>query len=87
MAIFIRRPGRLKLAAAHWERAVDEWNKTVAPKSIRTIWRKCRRKLESAKVKLAKEEPAISSQQSALRRTHGARGRIHMLTWPICMLC
>jgi len=26
-----QKTGRLKLAAAHWERAIEEWNKTVAP--------------------------------------------------------
>ena len=25
-----QKTGRLKLAAAHWERAVEEWNKTVS---------------------------------------------------------
>ena len=26
-----QKTGRLKLAAAHWERALEEWNKTIAP--------------------------------------------------------
>ena len=52
-----QKTGRLKLAAAHWERAVDEWNKTVAAEVDTDNLAQITQKLESAKVKLAKEEP------------------------------
>jgi tetratricopeptide (TPR) repeat protein len=51
-----QRTGRLKLAAAHWERALEEWNKSVAPEIDEEEQAKVARKLETAKVKLAKEE-------------------------------
>ena len=38
-----QKTGRLKLAAAHWDRAVAEWNKTVPRKSI-MIFSRPRRK-------------------------------------------
>jgi tetratricopeptide (TPR) repeat protein len=50
-----QKTGRLKLAAAHWERAVEEWNKTVAAEVDTTEFAQCQKKLESAKMKLAKE--------------------------------
>jgi len=51
------KTGRLRLAAAHWERALDEWNKTVPAEVDDDLMAKVAKKLESAKVKLAKEEP------------------------------
>ena len=51
-----QRTGRLKLAAAHWERALSEWNRTVAAEIDQDSMGKVAKKLESAKVKLAKEE-------------------------------
>ena len=51
-----QKTGRLKLAAAHWERALQEWNKTVAPEVDDEEQAKVAKKLESAKVGLAKEE-------------------------------
>ena len=51
-----QKSGRLKLAAAHWERAVDEWNKTVAAEVDTEALAKVQKKLESAKIKLAKED-------------------------------
>ena len=50
-----QKTGRLKLAASHWERAVDEWNKTVAPEIDQEALAKVQKKLESAKVRLAQE--------------------------------
>ena len=50
-----QKTGRLKLAASHWERAVDEWNKTVAPEVDQDALLRAQKKLETAKVKLAKE--------------------------------
>ena len=51
-----QKTGRLKLAAAHWERAINEWNKTVAAEVDQTDVSRVAKKLESAKVKLAKDE-------------------------------
>jgi len=51
-----QKTGRLKLAAAHWERAVQEWNRTVPAEQDSEAFAKVQQKLESAKVKLAKEE-------------------------------
>jgi len=51
-----QKTGRLKLAAAHWERAIQEWNKTVAAEVDSDELAKVQKDLESAKVKLAKEE-------------------------------
>jgi len=51
-----QKTGRLKLAAAHWERAVAEWNKTVPAEQDSDDLAKVSKKLDAAKVKLAKEE-------------------------------
>jgi tetratricopeptide (TPR) repeat protein len=51
-----QKTGRLKLAVAHWERAVAEWNKTVAPEIDTDLFASVQKKLESAKVRLAKEQ-------------------------------
>jgi tetratricopeptide (TPR) repeat protein len=51
-----QKTGRLKLAAAHWERALNEWNKTVAAEVDSDDLARVQKKLESAKMKLAKEE-------------------------------
>jgi tetratricopeptide (TPR) repeat protein len=51
-----QKTGRLKLAASHWDRAVQEWNKTVPAEQDSDAFAKVQQKLESAKVKLAKEE-------------------------------
>lgn len=56
------KTGRLKLAAAHWERALNEWGKTPLPGDVDTTdVARVQKKLESAKVKLAKQ----SRQQAA----------------------
>ena len=52
-----QKTGRLKLAAAHWELAIQEWNKTVAPDVDTDQFAKVQKDLESAKTKLAKEDP------------------------------
>jgi len=54
-----QKTGRLKLAAAHWERALNEWNKTVAAEVDQDDVSKVQKKLESAKVKLAKDESQV----------------------------
>lgn len=50
-----QKTGRLKLAAAHWQRSVDEWNKTIGPEIDQDALAKVQKKLESAKVRLAQE--------------------------------
>jgi tetratricopeptide (TPR) repeat protein len=51
-----QKTGRLKLAAAHWDRAVQEWNKTVPAEQDTEAFAKVQQKLDAAKVKLAKED-------------------------------
>src|SRR6266446_6583471 len=51
-----QKTGRLKLAAAHWERAIAEWNKTLAAEVDQNDVSRVQKKLESAKMKLAKED-------------------------------
>lgn len=50
-----QKTGRLKLAAAHWERAMQEWNRTVPAEVDSTAAASVAKKLESARLKLAKE--------------------------------
>jgi tetratricopeptide (TPR) repeat protein len=50
-----QKTGRLKQAAAHWERALEEWSKTVPAEIDQDSLAKTQKKLESAKVKLARE--------------------------------
>ncbi len=57
------KTGRLKLAAAYWESAVNEWNRTVAPEVDQDDLAKVQKKLESARVRLAKEDSASKQQQ------------------------
>jgi tetratricopeptide (TPR) repeat protein len=51
-----QKTGRLKQAAAHWERAVEEWGKTVSAEVDGDALAKVQGELDAAKVKLAKEE-------------------------------
>ena len=51
-----QKTGRLKLAAAHWERALEEWNRTVPAEIDSEAQAKVQQKLDAAKVRLAKEE-------------------------------
>ncbi|HTW59170.1 MAG TPA: tetratricopeptide repeat protein [Terriglobales bacterium] len=51
-----QKTGRLKLAAAHWERSVQEWNKTIPAEQDTEAFAKVQQKLDAAKVKLAKED-------------------------------
>jgi len=57
-----QKTGRLKLAAVHWDRAVQEWSKTVPAEQDSEAFAKVQQKLESAKVKLAKEESNSNKQ-------------------------
>ena len=51
-----QKTGRLRLAAAHWERSVEEWNKTVPAEQDGDAFAKVQQKLDAAKVKLARED-------------------------------
>jgi tetratricopeptide (TPR) repeat protein len=53
-----QKTGRLKLAATHWERALNEWNRTVAAEVDPADQARVQKKLDSAKMKLAREEGA-----------------------------
>jgi tetratricopeptide (TPR) repeat protein len=50
-----QKTGRLKLAAAHWERAVEEWNKTIGPEQDADLFAATQKKLDAAKVRLARD--------------------------------
>jgi len=52
-----QKVGRLKQAAAHWERALNEYNRSVAADVEPSEVAKVQKKLESARIKLAREEP------------------------------
>ncbi len=58
-----QKTGRLKLAAAHWDRAVQEWNKTVPAEQDSEAFAKVQQKLDAAKVRLAKEDSSSKQQQ------------------------
>jgi tetratricopeptide (TPR) repeat protein len=53
-----QKTGRLKLAATHWERALNEWNRTISAEVDPADTARVQKKLDSAKMKLAKEEGA-----------------------------
>jgi tetratricopeptide (TPR) repeat protein len=53
-----QKTGRLKLAATHWERALTEWNRTVAAEVDPADPARVQKKLDSARMKLAREEGA-----------------------------
>jgi len=53
-----QKTGRLKLATAHWQRALEEWNKTVPAEVDSEEVARVQKDLESARVKLAKQTPA-----------------------------
>ena len=71
-----QKTGRLKLAAAHWERAVQEWSKTVPAEQDGEAFAKVQQKLDAAKVKLAKEE-----SRQALRLAMEAVMSDAMIMW------
>jgi tetratricopeptide (TPR) repeat protein len=49
------KTGQLKMAATHWERALDEWNKSVAADVDQQDVSRVQKKLESTKVRLAQQ--------------------------------
>src|SRR5208283_997521 len=51
-----QKTGRLKLAAANWERALTEWNRTIASEVDPGDVARVQKKLDSAKMKLARED-------------------------------
>lgn len=51
-----QKTGRLKQAVTHWEHALHEWNRTVSPEVDTEAMAKLQKKLESAKVRLAKDQ-------------------------------
>ena len=57
-----QKTGRLKQAAAHWERALQEWARTVPAEVDQESVAKIQKKLDAAKVKLAREG-AVGQQQ------------------------
>lgn len=57
-----QRTGHLKQAAAHWERALEEWAKTVPAEVDQDSVAKTQKKLDAAKVKLARES-SMGQQQ------------------------
>ena len=57
-----QKTGRLKLATAHWERALEEWNKSVPAEVETADVAKVQKKLESARVQLAKQQAAAKTE-------------------------
>ena len=57
LADLYQKTGRLKLAATHWERSISEWNKTVGAEVDPADVARVQKKLDAARVKLAKESP------------------------------
>lgn len=57
-----QKTGRLKQAAAHWERSLQEWARTVPAEVDQDSVAKIQKKLDAAKVKLAREG-AMGQQQ------------------------
>lgn len=55
LAELYQKTGRLRQAIAHWERALDGWNHSLAADTEPTDVAKVQKKLEAAKVKLARE--------------------------------
>jgi tetratricopeptide (TPR) repeat protein len=56
LAELYAKTGRLKLAATHWERALDEWNKSAAADVDQQEVARVQKKLENTKVKLAQQK-------------------------------
>lgn len=55
------KTGRLKLAATHWERSLEEWKKTIPAEVDTDSLAKVQRELESARVKLAKQNSSAAA--------------------------
>ncbi|MGC2108960.1 MAG: tetratricopeptide repeat protein [Candidatus Korobacteraceae bacterium] len=50
-----QKTGRLKLAATHWQRSLEEWNRTIPAEVDTDSVAKVQKELETARVKLAKQ--------------------------------
>jgi len=57
------KTGRMKQAAAHWERALEEWNKSTPGEVDSADVARVTRDLESARVKLAQQQSQNQSQK------------------------
>jgi len=55
-----QKTNRLKLAVTQWERSLEEWKKTIPAEVDASDVAKVQKKLDGAKVKLAKEENSIA---------------------------
>jgi tetratricopeptide (TPR) repeat protein len=55
------KTGRVKLAAAHWERALEEWNKSVPAEVDSIDVARVQKRLESARIKLAQQQAAAAA--------------------------
>ncbi len=56
LADVYQKTGRLKLAVAHWERSLTEWNRTIPAEKDNAEIAKVQKKLESAKTRLAQQK-------------------------------
>ena len=59
-----QKMGRLKLASNQWERALEEWNKTIPAEVDNDEVAKLQKELETARVKLAKQNGATAAATS-----------------------
>ncbi len=57
-----QKTGRLKLATTHWERALEEWNKTIPAEVDSDDVAKVQKELESARVKLAQQNGSATTK-------------------------
>jgi tetratricopeptide (TPR) repeat protein len=57
LAELYAKTGKLKLAEMHWERALNEWSKSVPADVDQQAVSRVQKKLESTKVKLAQQQP------------------------------
>lgn len=62
LAELYAKTGRLKLAAAHWENALQAWNKSVPADVDTSDVERVQKKLESTKVKLARQQGTAKAE-------------------------
>ena len=55
------KTGRVKLAATHWERSLEEWNKTIPAEVDSESVARVQKELETARVRLAKQNAASAA--------------------------
>src|SRR5208283_546643 len=67
-----QKTGRLRLAAAHWERAVEEWNKTVPAEVDSDLLVATQTKLDAARVRLPRKI-RVSSRECRVPRAELGR--------------